>query len=294
MAKFNNTQWIWVAALIIAVVVVIIMIVNLLKGTPELQATISDSVIDKGELIEFQDNTNMSTQWLWEFGNGDSSVERSGTYNYKQSGRYQIRLTVNNKYYKIFTVDIKNPIDLDSNPLTSISAPYSAFQDEFIVLNGVGDDKQWRWEFGETGIVDSREKNPIYSYTTPGVYYVQLTTENTRYPIRHKIEILPRYTDGDSTDVATLMGNDIREKLQNIVDGQSFNTNYNYILREYLDHSSTLEVVINNNKRNDFYSYCQGLRHIGRNCTIIETVFIETDDPQSKVITKLQVIQLDQ
>ena len=98
-----------------------------------------------------------------------------------------------------------------------MKAPATAFQGEIVSFKGYGPSKEWRWQFGESGIVDSREQNPLYAYTEPGIYEVLLTTENTQYPVRHTIEILPQYTENDSTDVLVIIGNDIREHLQAIV-----------------------------------------------------------------------------
>lgn len=68
--------------------------------------------------------------------------------------------------------------------------------------------------------MDSREQNPLYAYSEPGRYEVLLTTEETQYPVRHTIEVLPQYAENDSTDVLVVIGNDIREHLQAIVDGK--------------------------------------------------------------------------
>lgn len=142
-------------------------------------------------------------------------------------------------------------------------------------------------------MIDSREKTALYAYTEPGEYEVLLNTENTRYPIRHQINILPYYSENDSTDVMVLIGLDIKEKLQNIADGKPFNVNYNYVVDKYFNNNPNTLVVINNNKYNDFYSYCQGLHHIGRKETIIQNVIVETEDEESGYITQITVMQIE-
>ncbi|MCE3590130.1 hypothetical protein LXJ59_26445, partial [Escherichia coli] len=74
----------------------------------------------------------------------------------------------------------------------------------------------------------------LYSYSEAGTYEILLSTETTQYPVRHTIRIEPNFQRNDSADVQTLIGNDIRERLQAIVDGKPFNQNYNYILSSYL------------------------------------------------------------
>lgn len=141
-------------------------------------------------------------------------------------------------------------------------------------------------------MVDSREKNPLYAYMEPGVYEILLTTEETHYPIRHTIQIEPNYQKNDSTDVLTLVGNDIRERLQAIVDGKPFNLNYNYVLNTYLCDNPDVVVTVNGDKHNDFYSYCQGLKIIGRKKLIIEEVVVDIGNSNTdECIKKLLVTQ---
>jgi PKD repeat protein len=261
----------------------------------EIQATVSPADIESGLPVQYADSTKGANTWLWEFGNGDTSSEPSGMYVYKELGKYQIRLTVDGKLEKKFIINIRpNQKENNSEQLIQIIAPATGLQGEYIIFRGEGSSKEWRWEFGETGVVDAREKTAIYQYTDPGMYEVLLTTEETQYPIRHTIKIEGQYTDNDTTDIESMIGYAIREKLQAIVDQKSFNKNYNDILTNYLcnKNPNTL-VVVNNTKKNDFYSYCQGLRIIGRKKVTIEKVLIEMDDENDYCINKLIVIQTD-
>ena len=36
----------------------------------------------------------------------------------------------------------------------------------------------WEWDFENNGSIDSTNKNPSYTYTTPGIYSVKLTVTN--------------------------------------------------------------------------------------------------------------------
>ncbi|MCD7931103.1 MAG: PKD domain-containing protein [Tannerellaceae bacterium] len=256
-----------------------------------INAYISPIDVELGESVRFADSTRYASKWLWEFGNGDFTELQSGEYFFTATGKYQVRLTVNNTMEKRFLINVKAASQANDNPLVRITAPSVAMQEELVVFKGVGNDTEWRWEFGETGMVDAREKTALYSYRNPGVYDVMLTTENTRYPVIHQIEVLPKYMENDSTDMLTLIGMDIREKLQHIANGQPFNTNYNYILKKYLCGNPDAIVMVNNNKYNDFYSYCHGLRLIGRDVTTIDQVVVETRSETDDCIHKLMVLQ---
>ena len=89
-----------------------------------------------------------------------------------------------------------------------------------------------------------------------------------------------------------LIGNDIKEHLQQIIDGQPFNIHYNYILNKYLCKNPDVMVTVNNTKQNDFYSYCQGLKIIARRKTIIDEVLVDMgDDHMGECIVHLLVTQ---
>ena len=230
-----------------------------------------------------------------EFGNGETSEARTGNYSYSKEGKYQIRLTVDGQFEEKFLVNVRPKVDKDPyGELIKIDAPGFALQNEIISVRGLGNAKEWRWEFGETGMIDSREKNTLYSYSEAGTYEILLSTETTQYPVRHTIRIEPNFQRNDSADVQTLIGNDIRERLQAIVDGKPFNQNYNYILSSYLCNNPDVVVTVNGEKHNDFYSYCQGLKIIGRKRLVIENVVVDIkDDESDECVKQLLVTQYD-
>jgi PKD repeat protein len=291
MAKISNSQW-YIILSAIVLCAVIALGVRYFFGKKEVRAFLSSSEIYQGESIFYTDSTYYAKDWLWEFGNGTVSREKKGEYTYPESGMYQIRLTVNNSYQKEFMINVRPPVRLDMDSLIKIDAPQIAVQNEYITFKGIGLSKQWRWSFGETGIIDSRDQTAMYAYGLPGIYEVELTTEDTKYPIKHSITIYPEYTEEDSLDVLTLVGNDIREKLQAIVDGRPFNPNYNYVMTKYLCNNPDVLVMINNDKRNDFYSYCQGLKILGRKITTIIEVIVVPEEARPQCVQKLHVTQV--
>lgn len=292
MGKLNNYR-IFVVLGVVTLCIIMAFIMPKLFTTREIAASVIPLDIEIGQTIHYSDSTKGADTWLWEFGNGDESLSQQGQYTFTETGRYQIRLKVDNKQEKKFIINVRAPQKNEGEQLVHIEAPKTAMQGEYIVFRGEGPSKEWRWEFGETGIVDSREKSAIYKYELPGIYDVLLSTEETQYPVRHQIEILPQFTEDESADVESLIGNDIKQKLQNIIDQKPFNENYNYILSSYLCNNPNMPVVVNNDKKNDFYSYCQGLKIIGRQKTTIDNVIIELDPLNETCIKKLIVIQYD-
>lgn len=290
MRKLKNSKVYLVLGVIITCIA-IAFIIRFFFSSTKIQAFVSSTEIYKGEFLNFSDSTFRAKEWLWEFGNGDTSGEKTGSYEYKETGTYLLRLTVNRHIQKDFIINVRPPVRLERDSIIRIDAPTIAMQDEFIVFRGIGLSKEWRWAFGATGIIDSRDQVAIYSYSEPGRYEVELMTEETKYPVRHQIEIFPKYMENDTTDVLSLIGNDIREKLQAIVDGKPFNPNYNHIMTRYLCNNSQLLVVINNDHKNDFYSYCQGLKILGKHNTDILQVIVVPDEERPACLSKLYVMQ---
>ncbi|EJF36980.1 PKD domain protein [Capnocytophaga sp. oral taxon 335 str. F0486] len=267
--------------IIIAFIGIVLTVMWFLRGSivkTEIRAWVSPREVELGYPIRFIDSTSNATDVLWEFGNGDSSKERNGVYLFPQTGKYQVRLRVNNSVEKHFIVTVKESNRPSGYQPIKIIAPQTAIQNEYISFFADGYSKEWRWEFGETGEVDSYEKNPTYAYKLPGSYQIKLMSEDLAFPIVHYIEILPEYTESDDSDVFSLIAKDIQEHLQNIIDGESFNENYNYILSKYLCNNPNQLVITNGAKQTDFYSYCYDLKFIGSQSTAnIQDVVIETD-----------------
>jgi hypothetical protein len=293
MSKIFNSKSLATLLVVLLIILSVFILMRTCSGERLVNAYISSTDLTLGQQLLYADSTARARSWLWEFGNGDYSTERDGMYMFPDQGRYQVRLRVDNKLEKHFMVRVRPYEGNRFDHLIRINAPDTAVQGEYISFSAEGSDKEWRWEFGESGIIDSREKSAIYAYQNHGIYQVRLTTENTKYPVYHTIEVFPKYMETDSLDAATLAGNDIKQRLQNIIDGKPFNTNYNHILRTYLCNNPNILVTVNSDKRNDFYSYCKGLRIAGRFRTIIEEVYVEMNTPGSTCIDHLIILQYD-
>ncbi|MDR2144916.1 MAG: PKD domain-containing protein [Tannerella sp.] len=290
MGKISNTKiYITVTAILICVLIALLIRLFLMRREPA--GFVTPLEVYEGEPVFYSDSTFRALHRLWEFGNGDASGEKQGEYIYHEAGAYRIRLSVNYTMHKEFLVNVRKHVRFDNDSLIRIVAPHTAMQGEFIVFRGVGYAKEWRWSFGETHLTDSREQAAIYAYENPGAYEVELMTEDTKYPVRHTISILPKYME-EETDERSMMGNDIREKLQAIVDGKPFGPNYNHILNKYLCQNPNVLITVNESKNNDFYSYCQGLKIIDRRVTTILEVIVFPDEQRPGCLKTFKVIQI--
>lgn len=289
MKRIYNSKA-YIILTIIAVCIIIALVLRYIFSNKEVLALVSPLEVYQGEPVNYSDSTYRAKEWLWEFGNGDISNKKSGSYVYPRTGAYQIRLTVNQSMRKEFIVNVREPVKFEIDSLIKIDAPMDAMQGQYVIFRGIGHAKEWRWSFGETGMVDYRDQVAMYAYSEPGTYDIELMTETIKYPIRHTITILPVYNE-EEDDTRSMIGNDIREKLQAIVDGKPFNVNYNHILNKYLCNNPNVIITINDDKKNDFYSYCQGLKIIGKYNTTIQEVIVYPDENNPNCLKKFDVRQ---
>lgn len=123
--------------------------------------------------VSFTDQSNNSTQWLWHFGNGDSSAFQNPVYTYYSDPADSIQLIIT-----------------DSNGCkdTSYQAPFPFYSAAAIVDDSTGciphpvqftDQSNgaiaWHWDFGDGNT--STLQHPAHSYLSTGNYTVMLVAE---------------------------------------------------------------------------------------------------------------------
>jgi PKD repeat protein len=127
--------------------------------------------------------TNQSSQganytYNWNFGNGQTSTLASPpSITYNTAGTYNIGLTVTNTSNGC-SAAFADEIAV-SNFQTGITAPLTACAGQTIFFNdnSTAGANAWNWNFGGQG--SSTQQNPSFTFPGPGVYNVQLTSQNT-------------------------------------------------------------------------------------------------------------------
>lgn len=254
-----------------------------------------------GDSLKFEDKTDNAKTKKWDFGDGKTSERGKGVHFYSKPGFYEVKLTIDNKYTKTFPILVSNrivdqPIILAS-PAT-IDGPSQAMQLENVVFRAVSPNaKSFTWKFGETGNIDSKEKMGFYSYKTPGIYTVTLFTDDSMEPITHQIRVLPAYNPIEAVeqDISTTVDDtyneiddDLKRVLQQIANGNNFNSNYNYLLNSYFCNNDNVAVTVNGEKIKNLYYYCTGLQFDKSN--IIQEVKTTFNNNQTCII-KLEITQ---
>ncbi len=124
--------------------------------------------------------TNLSfpiyTNFKWDFGDGNSSIELSPTHAYQKGGTYSVVLTAKGegfansctrKNYIIVRSPIKPIANFSASPVSGMVPLKVCFYD-----SSTGDIENLKWNFGDS--TSSNERNPTHQYDVVGIYTVVL------------------------------------------------------------------------------------------------------------------------
>lgn len=127
----------------------------------------------------FNNTTIGGTSYKWLFGDGDSSIVKNPTHIYGAEGSYTVKLTATNA---CGTTVITQLINVVFPPIANFSSDFNSgcnnltinFQD----LSSSGT-TSWNWSFPGGSPATSSLKNPVVTYSSPGLYDVKLIATNS-------------------------------------------------------------------------------------------------------------------
>jgi PKD repeat protein len=132
--------------------------------------------------VKFTDvSVNSPTEWIWSFGDGDTSTAQNPSHTYTQAGTYTVTLAATNSGgsntvsmigYVTVEKAILTPVALFVSNVTSGTEPVAV---QFLDISTNSPTSEV-WEFGDGSI--STGPGPSHIYTNAGVYTVTLTATN--------------------------------------------------------------------------------------------------------------------
>ncbi|MEZ4924511.1 MAG: PKD domain-containing protein, partial [Crocinitomicaceae bacterium] len=117
--------------------------------------------------------------YLWDFGDGttDNTNNPDPFHIYSTAGLYDVTLVAG---YSASGCTNSITYQVNAHPLTtpnfSTNTPCLGGSTVFTDLTG-GTPTIWQWDFGDASPLDNNQ-NPVHSYSAPGIYNVELITEN--------------------------------------------------------------------------------------------------------------------
>lgn len=130
------------------------------------------------------------TDWLWDFGDGNTSTEQNPQYAFTRIGNQQIKLTVKNKFgsssfsLPIEVIYMPPTAEFSAEPLVLYIGDSVFFAD--LSVKGTERIVRWMWSFGD-GSTETIEYQPYshengntrHTYTQSGTYSVSLTVNTS-------------------------------------------------------------------------------------------------------------------
>ena len=174
---------------------------------------------EEGESLQFdgsgsEDLDGTITEYMWDFGDGNTGTGETTTHTYSEDGEYTVTLTVTDDDS---STDTDTTMVTVSNPDIVVDAggPYSGETGIPIQFSGSASEGtppyMYSWEFGDGN--SSTEQNPSHNYVSPGTYEVSLSvvddagqmgwdsTEAVIDPVSLTVELLESMTERVGTPV---------------------------------------------------------------------------------------------
>lgn len=146
---------------------------------PNVSFTTVDTFVCAGQDVNFANasdgNGRPIGDYLWDFGDGNTSTVENPVHQYMSEGVYDICLTVtdtsgcNNTFCITSLVHVVNPQAEFAADSLQASCPILVTNFADSSFNAIG----WSWDFGD-GIGTSTIQNPSYTYVTSGSFDVRL------------------------------------------------------------------------------------------------------------------------
>ncbi|MCQ0113106.1 beta strand repeat-containing protein, partial [Zhouia amylolytica] len=151
--------------------------------TPKAQFSVDDTLGCGPFTVNFTDESTIEgndtvEEWLWDFGDGNTSTEQNPTHTYESVGVYNVSLTIKMAITGLTNTNTKSKFiqvvgltpDFSSDVTTGCTPLTVSFTDNTVFY---GPSSDWFWDFGDGNT--SNATSPKHTYTTVGVFDVSLT-----------------------------------------------------------------------------------------------------------------------
>lgn len=131
--------------------------------------------------VQFSNHSSFAHSYRWDFGDGSYSDEPAPKHTFLDAGHYTISMVAHGDGGRD---TVSHQVEVIENPtaLFSLVTPHVNIPEEplRLVNNSLLGDMYF-WDFGDGNT--SYEFEPVYYYTTPGIYDIQLVVTRTTQPL---------------------------------------------------------------------------------------------------------------
>ena|SRR5208337_64802 len=126
--------------------------------------------------VQFTDtSTDQPLSWSWDFGDGGTSTLQNPVHTYTTSGDYTVRLEATNSLGSCWNTGGISVLPLTASFATNQTTGLAPLTVQFTDTS-TDQPTSWSWLFGDGAI--SSLQNPVHTYTTSGVYTVNMNATN--------------------------------------------------------------------------------------------------------------------
>lgn len=128
---------------------------------------------------QFSSSVTNTDNYLWEFGDGETSTDPNPSHTYNMGGTYSVSLSISNDCGTIVItqeIGVNRPIPQVSFTTEDLQQGCAPLTVNFINQSADANSYMWVFPGGEPG--NSTLENPTTTYSTPGIYDVQLNATN--------------------------------------------------------------------------------------------------------------------
>ncbi|MEZ4667068.1 MAG: PKD domain-containing protein, partial [Anaerolineae bacterium] len=125
-------------------------------------------------------STGNITSYAWDFGDGQTSVEKDPSHTYSSIGTFTVKLLVTGpggSKEAQSTITATQPIAAPVAAFTTDVSDGTAPLTVQFANSSTGENVSYTWDFGD-GSLPSNEVSPVHVYTTAGSYLAKLTASN--------------------------------------------------------------------------------------------------------------------
>lgn len=133
----------------------------------------------------FINNSTIGMDYLWDFGDGNTSTQFEPTHQYDSDGTFAVSLIVRSPHTCSDTIEKQITILPIAEAEFSATTVCFGYESEFTDLS-IGNIVSWSWDFGDGNT--SEQQNPTHTYSSTGSFTTQLTIEN-------EFECITSFTD---------------------------------------------------------------------------------------------------
>ncbi|MEO0724752.1 MAG: PKD domain-containing protein [Bacteroidota bacterium] len=126
------------------------------------------------QTVIFDNATLNATEFLWDFGNGQTSTEPNPSLDYNEAGSYDVSLVATYDGLCWDSLRLNGSVELLPRPVAAFSwdIPTDTYRGIVRFTNESVNADQYLWSFGDGGT--SEEENPIYDYERNGSWSAAL------------------------------------------------------------------------------------------------------------------------